>query len=165
MGERALGWGLRLLGLALAIGPFIVALGMHDWDIQSAVMPSEEEMGEVRGRLSGLIGGFRDSPFELGALENIGNTLRATVGFTSPLKIPVKIKEFSAHVIDQGVRVAQLQMEGEIEAKPGVPVDITLSGSYPGGPLVNPRMENMSMKFESYGVTVKLQIEVREVAP
>ncbi|MDI6884279.1 MAG: hypothetical protein QMD00_04020, partial [Hadesarchaea archaeon] len=57
MGERALGWGLRLLGLFLMIGPFIIALGSHNWDIQAAVLPSEAELGQVRETLSGILGG------------------------------------------------------------------------------------------------------------
>lgn len=51
MGERALVWGLRLLGIALFIGPFIAAFAVHDWDLQAAVMPSQAEMDEVKERV------------------------------------------------------------------------------------------------------------------
>ena len=96
MGERALGWGLRLLGIALAIGPFIVALGTHNWDIKAAVLPSEEEMSGLTDRFQGLRGGFfKDMEFVDNRIVG-DNFLEITVRFTSTIGFDLEINEFSS---------------------------------------------------------------------
>ncbi|MEM2192812.1 MAG: hypothetical protein QXG38_04285, partial [Candidatus Hadarchaeales archaeon] len=36
--ESALGLGLRLLGLALSLGPLLIAFSMHNWNIQETLI-------------------------------------------------------------------------------------------------------------------------------
>ena len=162
MGERVLGWGLRLLGIALFIGPFIAAFAAHDWDIQAAVVPSQAEMDEVNDRLSGLVveEGFSEDPLTFGDPTYSDTTIRVTVGFTSPLKIPIKITDLSASMSDQGVQVAQVQMEeAEIDVPANGTANFTLVGSYTGIPPTNPEPTDVNITFELYGVTLQLQME------
>jgi len=162
MGERALGWGLRLLGIALFIGPFIAAFAAHNWDLQAAVMPSQEEMDEVKGRLTGLVaeGGFSENPLTFGDPIYSDTTISVTVGFTSPLKVPIKITDLSASISDQGVQVGQVQMqETEVDVPAEGTVNFTLIGSYTGFP-TNPEPTDVNIAFELYGMTLQIQIEV-----
>lgn len=161
MGERVLGWGLRLLGIALFIGPFVAAFSAHDWDLQAAVMPSQAEMDEVNERLSGLVfeEGFSEDPFTLGTPEFSNNTVSVTVEFTSPLKIPIKITDLSASISDQGVQVAQVQMEeAEVDVPANGTANFTLVGSYSGTFPTNPEPTDVNITFELYGVTVQVQM-------
>lgn len=162
MGERVLGWGLRLLGIALFIGPFIAAFAAHDWDLQAAVIPSQEEMDEVNERLSGLVveEGFSEDPFTLGTPIFSNNTVRVTVEFTSPLKIPIKITNLSASISDQGVQLAQVQMEeAEVDVPANGTANFTLIGSFTGESPTNPEPTDVNITFELYGVALQVQME------
>lgn len=163
MGERALGWGLRLLGIALFIGPFIAAFAAHNWDIQAAVMPSQAEIDEVKEKLSGLVAeeGFSENPFTFGDPIFSNNTVRVTVGFKSPLKIPIKITDISASISDQGVQVAQVQMEeAEVDVPANGTANFTLIGSFTGAPPTDPEPTEVNITLEVYGVTLQVQMEV-----
>ena len=162
MGERVLGWGLKLLGIALFIGPFIAAFSAHNWDLQAAVMPSQAEMDEVNERLSGLVAeeGFSEDTFTLGDPTYSDTTIRVTVGFTSPLKIPIKITDLSASISDQGVQVAQVQMEEEeVNVPANGTANFTLIGSFTGEPPTDPEPTDVNITFELYGVTLQVQME------
>lgn len=160
MGERALGWGLMLLGIALFIGPFIAAFAAHNWGLQAAVMPSQAEMDGVREMLGGLFDeGVSEDPFTFGDPTYSDTTIRVTVGFTSPLKLPMKITDLSVSISDRGVQVAQLQMEeAEVDVPAGGTVNFTLIGSYTGAPLTDPEPTDMNITFEVYGVTLQVQM-------
>lgn len=160
MGERALGWGLKLLGIALFVGPFIAAFAVHNWDFQATVMPSQEEMDELEETLSGLFGeGFSEDTFTLGTPTFSGNTIRIPVGFTSPLNLPVKITDLSFTISDQGVELAQVEMEEtEVEIPANGTVNFTLTGSYTGTPPTDPQPTDMNITFEAYGVTLQMQV-------
>ena len=160
MKERALKWVLRLLGIALAIGPLIIAIGMHDWDIKEAVLPSEAEIAQMQESVTGIFGGgITQNPFTPGDPIFSGTTVRMPMSFTSPLNIPVKITDISLKVIDQGVQVAQLHMEQEeVEVSARGTVNFTLIGSYTGDIPTDPQFTDMSITFEFYGLTAKMQI-------
>ncbi len=163
MGERALGWGLKLLGIALFIGPFIAAFAAHNWDLQAAVVPSQAEMDEVNERVSGLVveEGFSEDPFTLGTPKFSNNTVSVTVEFTSPLKIPIKITDLSASISGQGGQGAQVQMEeAEVDVPANGTANFTLVGPYSGTPPTNPEPTGVNITFELYGVTLQVQIEV-----
>lgn len=161
MGERVLGWGLKLLGIALFIGPFIAAFAAHNWDIQAAVVPSQAEMDEVNDRLSGLVfeEGFSEDPFTLGTPIFSNNTVSVTVEFTSPLKIPIKITDLSASISGQGGQGAQVQMEeAEVDVPANGTANFTLVGPYSGTPPTNPEPTDVNITFELYGVTLQVQM-------
>jgi len=163
MGERALSWGLRLLGIALFIGPFIAAFAAHNWDFQAAVVPSQAEMDDVRERLSGLVveEGFSEDPFIFETPIFSNNTVRMEVRFTSPLKIPIKITDLSATISDHGLQVAQVQMEeAEVDVPANGAENFTLVGFYNGDNLTDPEPTDLNITFELYGVTLQLQMEV-----
>jgi len=161
MGERALGWGLKLLGIALFIGPFIAAFAAHNWDIQAAVVPSQAEMDEVNERVSGLVveEGFSEDPFTLGTPKFSNNTVSVTVEFTSPFKIPIKITDLSASISGQGGQGAQVQMEeAEVDVPANGTANFTLVGPYLGTPPTNPESSDVNITFELYGVTLQVQM-------
>ncbi len=176
MGERALGWGLRLLGIALFIGPFIAAFAAHNWDLQAAVMPSQEEMDEVRETISGVFSG----EFSGDILENQGpptidlvtSQVSVTVKFTSPFNLDVKITDISGGFSCEqhgDVLLAHVQMdEQEVNLPANGTATFTLVGTLTpegnqhivnvhGGspPSVTPT--NMSFELEFYGVTVRVE--------
>lgn len=160
MGERALGWGLKLLGIALFVGPFIAAFAVHNWDLQATVMPSQEEMDELEERLSGLFGeGFSEDTFTLENPTYSGGKIRIPVRFTSPIDLPIKITDLSFAISDQGVEVAQVEMEEtELEIPTNGTVNFTLTGSYTGTPPTDPQLTDMNVTFEVHGVTLQVQM-------
>lgn len=162
MGERALGWGLRLLGIALFIGPFIAAFAVHNWDIQATVMPSQAEIDELEEKVTGLFDEeFSEDMFTVGDPTYSGTTIRVTVGFASPFKLPIKIRDLSASMSDQGVQVAQVQMEeAEVDVPANGTVNFTLIGSFTGAPPTDPEPTEVNITLEVYGVTLQLQMEV-----
>ena len=177
MGERALGWGLRLLGIALFISPFIAAFAVHNWDFKAALMPSQAEMDEVKGMLSGLFGeGFSENAFTVGTSTLVGATVRITVSFTSPFNIPVKIMDISCGVSCQhNVRLTSVQMEEKgVEIQPKGTETFALVGTltqegnqhildYHGGAMpddLNPTDLNFELEF--YGVTLRLSMETMQ---
>ena len=161
MGERALAWGLRLLGIALFVGPFIAAFAVHNWDLQAAVMPSQEEMDEVEETLSGIFDEeFSEDIFTLGTQTFPPNMISIPVEFKSPFNPPITITDLSLTISDQGVEVAQVQMEEpEVEVPAKGTVNFTLIGSYTGAPLVDPQPTDMNITFEMYGVTLQVRME------
>ncbi len=126
-------------------------------------MPSQEEMDEITETISELFGeGFSEDTFTLGTPTFSGNTIRIPVGFTSPLKLPVKITDLSFTISDQGVEVEMEETEVEIPANGTV--NFTLTGSYTGTPPTNPQLTDMNITFEVYGVTLQVQMgQVGEV--
>ena len=163
LGERALGWGLKLLGIALFVGPFIAAFAVHNWDLQATVMPSQEEMDELKETLSGLFGeGFSEDTFTLENPTYSGGKIRIPVRFTSPLNLPIKITDISFAISDQGVEVEMEETEVEIPANGTV--NFTLIGPYTGTPPTDPQFTDMNITFEVYGVTLQVQMgQVGEV--
>jgi hypothetical protein len=157
MGERALKWGLRLLGIALAIGPLLIALGTHNWDIKAAVLPSENEINEIENSVTGIFGGGpSENTIHYSILPPSDSNIRVSVQFTSPFNIPIKIKDVSASVSDQGVNIAQVHMqEDEVEVPAKATVNFTLVGPYTGGLPTNPQLSGANITFELYGVTIQ----------
>lgn len=160
MGERALAWGLRLLGIALTIGPLLIALGAHDWDIKAAVVPSEAEIKGVEESVKGVFGeGFSENTFSISSPTVTGNTVKVSVQFTSPFNIPIKFKDLSASVSDQGREIARVQMqEDEVEVPAGATVNFTLVGTYTGAQPTNPQLSSADITFEFYGVTIQARM-------
>lgn len=161
MGERALGWGLKLLGIALFVGPFIAAFAVHNWDLQATVMPSQEEMDELKETVSGLFGeGFSEDTFILENPTYSGGKIRIPVRFTSPLNLPIKITDISLTISDHGVEVAQVEMEEtEVEIPANGTVNFTLIGPYTGTLPTNPQPTDMNITLEAYGVTLQMQVD------
>lgn len=181
MGERALVWGLRLLGLALFIGPFIIAFGMHNWDWQATLLPSEAEMNQVMEMLSGITtGGFSADTLTFESPTSDDNNIRINVRFNSPLKIPVKFTGLSGHVTcgdHPGVRLGQMSMEGESVEIPAQGTGIfTVVGQLTteaighiadahGATLPsNIGFENATATFEFSGISVQVQISALQGA-
>jgi len=160
LGERTLSWGLRLLGIALFVGPFIVAFAVHNWDLQATVMPSQEEIDELSETVSGLFGGgFSEDTFILESPTYSGGKVRMPVRFTSPLNLPIKITDISITLSDEGVEVAQVEMEEtEVEIPANGTVNFTLIGPYTGTPPTDPQPTDMNITFEAYGVTLQIQM-------
>jgi hypothetical protein len=158
MGERALAWGLRLLGIALVIGPLLIALGAHNWDIKAAVLPSDNEMKQIENSVTGIFGGGSpENTFSIGSPTIVGNNV--IVPITSHFNIPIKIENLSASVsVPSGKIYVRLENEVEIPVggTMGVTENLTLSvfGTYTGGLPTNPQLSIDNITFESYGVTV-----------
>lgn len=183
MGERALGWGLRLLGLFLMIGPFIIALGSHNWDIQAAVLPSEAELGQVQETLSGILGGggFSENTLTIESSTFDGTTIMVTLRFNSPFKFPIKIADLSGYVScgdHPGTRLSQVSMqEDSVEIPAEGTGTFTITGqptseglqhiinSHQGNIPSRVDFENVIITFEFYGVSVRFQITTAPGGP
>lgn len=162
MGERALSWSLRLLGIALFIGPFIAAFAAHNWDFKAALVPSQAEIDEVNEQISGFVfeEGFSEDPLTFEDPTYSDTTIRVTTTFNSHFKIPIKIKDLSATISDHGVKVAQVQMEEEeVDVPANGTVNFTLVGSYTGDNLTDLERTDVNITFELYGVTLQVPME------
>lgn len=163
MRDGALKWGLRLLGLALTIGPILIAFGMHNWDIKETVLPSQEDINQVTGQIAGVFGGgFSKDTLTFGDNVISDNNVTVPATFRSPFKVPVRVTSFSVLVMDQGVQIATLHLEGgAVEVPANGTVNFNLVGSYSGGAVTDPRLANLSVTFEIYGVTVQMNADMQ----
>jgi hypothetical protein len=159
MGERALAWGLRLLGIALVIGPLLIALGTHNWDIKAAVLPSENEMKQIENSVTGIFGGGpSENTFNYSILPPADGNIRVSIQFTSPFNVPIKIDNISASVSYQGGGKENVYLENEVEVPAQATVNFMLIGTYTGVLPTNPQLSSADITFESYGVTVSVRI-------
>jgi len=156
MRDGALKWGLRLLGIALTLGPLLIAFGTHNWDIKAAVLPNENEMKQIENSVTGIFGGGpSENTFSIDSPTITGNRIEVPIHFTSPFNIPIKIKDISASVSN----LAQVQMEEEeVNVPAGATVNFVLAGTYTGMLPTNPQLSSADMTFEFYGVTVSARI-------
>lgn len=173
MGERALSWGLRLLGIALFVGPFIAAFAVHNWDLQAAVMPSQEEISGVKDVLEGMFDGeFSENAFTVSSPTPYGvDGISMTVNLVSPFNRDVKITDISGGVSckQHGVLLAYVQMdEQEVDLPANGTATFTLAGmltpegnqhivNVHGGSLPDVTPTDMSFELEFYGVTVRVE--------
>ncbi len=160
MGDRALKWCLRLLGIALLIGPILVALSANNWDIKAAVLPTEEEMNQVMDSVTGVFGGgFSQDTFVIGNPSVSGNKVSLLVSFKSPFNVPIKIIDVTITVADKGVQVGQLSMQDSVVEVPvNGTANLTLVGTLTGSYPTDPQFSIQSGTFEVYGVSVHLQM-------
>ena len=177
MGERALGCGLRLLGIALAIGPFIAALKTHNWEIKAAVLPSEEEISGLTDRLQGLGGGFfnfKDTEFV--DSKRIGDNLEITVRFTSTVGFDLEINEFSSKLTcaleTPHVYLATVNLKAPVTIEPYSPGELILTTDITQAvmhyleshawkiPTIN--FENLS--FQIYGITIETTVSLKNLS-
>lgn len=176
MKEGALRWSLRLLGIILFIAPFLIALGMHNWDIQAAVLPSEAEMSQVKDMLSGIFsGGSLENALMFGTPTFDGTTLEVSATINSPFNIPVTIADISGNLtcsVHPGIVLAQIQMEEEsVEVPANGTANITIVGqpttegiqhimNVHGGDIstITPGFENVSITIEFYGLSIQIQM-------
>jgi len=87
MGERALGWSLKLLEVALLVGPILIAFAAHGWDFGAVVMPSPNPMEKLRLETP-QVG-------QVGAPTKVGEYVwEATASFTSPFDFAFSIEDF-----------------------------------------------------------------------
>jgi hypothetical protein len=133
---------------------------MHNWNIAEAVLPSENEIKQIEESVTGLIGeGPSENTIHYSILPPTDSNIRVSIQFTSPLNVPIKIKDISASVSDQGVDIAQVQMqEAEVEVPARATVNFTLVGTYTGGLPTNPQLSLGDITLECYGITVQAQI-------
>jgi len=183
MRDGALKWGLRLLGIALTIGPLLIALGTHNWDIKAAVLPSEAEIKEIEDSVKGIFGGGpSENTLSIGSPTPTGNnTFRVSITFASPFNIPIKITDFSGYVAcgdHPSVRLGQVSMQDDnVEIPPQGTRTITVIGTLTTGGIQHLadfhsgslpssiRPENMNVVFDIYGVSVQVRISVTQGGP
>ncbi|MEM3420787.1 MAG: hypothetical protein QW315_00815 [Candidatus Hadarchaeum sp.] len=156
MRDGALKWSLRLLGIALVVVPILVAFSASNWDLKEAVLPSNQELSQISGRVGEIFGGgFSEDTIVLGQPTFSGNSVSVPATFKSPFKVPVKLEEFTLTVSDQGMQPIKLQMEeDELEIPANGTVTFNLVGAIPATPPSNPQVTDVSVTFEIYGVTI-----------
>ncbi len=159
MKEGALKWSLKILGIALAVGPILAVMAMYNFDIQAAFFPSDEEIAAVQNNLTGLFDteGASDM-FNVGTPSINGNTLSIPIAIESPFQMPITIKSFSASMSEGGSTVVQVSMvESDVTIAAGGSANITLSGQFTGDIPVNPTPSDISASIEVLGVTINVE--------
>ncbi len=159
MRDGALKWALRLLGLALAIGPILIAFSMNNWDLRATVLPSDQELGQVQDQLTQSVfgGGISEDTLTYGSPITSGNNVTVPITFRSPLNISGTILSFDVGIDDQGIRVAELHLQdGPVHVPANGTVEFDLAGTYQGEMPANPQIGSLTVTFEVYGVTVRI---------
>ena len=158
MGERALKWAFKLLGIALVVVPLVVALAAADWDLKAAVLPSNEELNQAKSAVAGVIGGgISQDTLTWGSPTIVDSNLSVPVTLKSPFNVPIKITE-AAVTANTGTQTIQLRMkEKEVEVPKNATVVITLVGTYSGMLPSNPQIAGF-MTIEVYGLTARIQV-------
>jgi hypothetical protein len=154
--------GLMLLGLFLALGPLLISLGTHNWNIMAAVMPSDAEIQQTTDMVTGLFdtNAVSENMFSIGIPTIQGSTIQIPAQFNSPFNIPITIKELTASVSDQGVTIAQVQTAGAVEIPARGSANITLVGTYTGAVPTDPQFVGGNITFGFYGIDVQVQMSV-----
>ncbi len=178
MGERALKWGLRLLGILLTIGPLVIALGMHNWDIKAAVLPSDAEIAEIQGSATGIFGGtpIEDFTFSNYTYDINTGVITADVSFKSNINLSLTITNLSGYATcaEHGVRLGSISMQEQSVVVPeNGHAGFTITGTVTpegvlhiatshAGDLPTIGLENASITIELYGVSIQIQISVAQ---
>lgn len=160
--ETGLGLGLKLLGLFFAIGPLVIAMGMHNWDIQKAVF-DQESLDEVMGQVSSALGGgeigsINPTPTDL-QIDNVTNEVRLGLPFPSlPFSVTMTDLTFSSTI---GGASLDLSMEAEnVLLVPGENTTVYLVGTLSGTPAdTSFSLGDGNMTFEKLGVTITVAIQ------
>ncbi len=156
MSERGWKWALRIMGWAFIIVPLVLAFSANNWDVKSAVLPSNQELNAISNQVTSIIGeGTSANPpaFDNPVVE--GDLVRVTATLKSPLKIAGTITGFTANLPSQGT-VTKLHMEkAPIEVAPLETLTFDLVGTYSGNPSFDP-ITAYGLTFVVYGVTVQV---------
>jgi glycine cleavage system regulatory protein len=146
------------------IGPLIAAFAVHNWDVKATLMSDNIE--EIGKSVESVIGEVSENVFVTGSPIIAGNKITIPVQFTSPAKFTIIIKEIKAYLTDQGINIAQMQLEeNEVVAQPNQTVNFTLAGTFSGAPPSNPQLSNVEVTLEAYGVTVQAQVSGEQGGP
>ena len=160
MGERALGWGLRLLEVALLLGPILVAFAVHGWDYKAVVTPSPNPLEKLR---------LETPEIEIGSLVKVNDALEATASLTSPFDFAFTIKSYSGEVFcvqgDHNVKIGSLRLKEEVEFQPRAYGTFTIRmelipdgwvhlGGHGFGAIITIEFRDVTMKVEIFGIYV-----------
>lgn len=162
MKDGALKWALRLLGLALAIAPIIIAFSINNWNLRETVLPSNEEIVQIQNQVTSAFGGgFSQDSLVFDDPVFSGSSVSVSVTFRSPFNVPMRITEASIGVSDQGVKIMDLHLDEDfVEVPASGTASFTLVGLYSGAEPTDPQFESMDATFEIYGLTVDIHTGV-----
>lgn len=176
MGKRALGIGLTLLSIALWVGPIAAAFAANNFDLKSTIIPSQQEMNDVKDQLEGIVGdeGFSEDSFnvESSEVDLTSDQFEVVVSFTSPFTVPVTIKEFSGEIVDQqDYTLSTFHLKNEVSISAGGSGQLVFVGSltsdgkqriinvYGGNAPSDVSMTNATLKVRLYGISVEVTME------
>jgi hypothetical protein len=119
MGERALCWALRLVGIFLYAGPFLVALSAEQGNFFAAVLPSQQQMDRVGQKMDNLFN-FSDNVMERESYSLNENGGEAVVRFTNPSDYSIVIENFTGWAVcpQHRYRLAWFQLKERVEVGP-----------------------------------------------
>ncbi len=177
MGERALGIGLFLLSIALYVGPLFIAFAANGWDLEATVMPRQEELDAVEDRVENILGAeFSERTLNLVSSTVTPTEIRATINFVSPFNVDIKITEISGEMSceEHHVSFGSVHIEeGEVDIPAYGTVSFHLVGTltpggyqhiedFHGGDLPDFTITDGVFEMESYGVTLRAEVEKME---
>ena len=156
--ETVLGVALRALGLAFALGPFLIAFAMNNWDIEQALL-EKGEMAELQQRLGGLFQQQEGGAFEIGNLsyDNATGRLRLPVRLASPFQFSVDLTEFELTLWADAQSVTLTMEEDMMRLMPGESENVWLSGY--GALTAQPTRIDGHLTLEKAGVTMTFFIQ------
>jgi len=152
MGERALGWGLRLLEVALLVGPILVAFAAHGWDFRAVVMLSPNPMEKLRLETP-QVG-------QVGTPTKVGEYVwEVTASFTSPFDFAFSIEDYSGEIFcvqgGDNIKVGSLRLKEKVRFQPRASENLTIVMEFtPTG----------RTHLEGHGWGASVEIEFRDVA-
>lgn len=142
MGERALSWGLRLLGIALMVGPILAALAVYGVSLD--LITPEPNLVEALGELGGMMENsdvmvIRDDQISITENQSveipfvgtfdIPQKVEIPVEFTSPLDyVILRFESFSGDIYCDydNAKIGSMTLKEPVEAKPHIQCSFTL---------------------------------------
>lgn len=172
MGERALGWGLRLLGITFSLGPIVACFAAYDWDPMATLTPSPNPLEEL-GQLEELFG---ENNIEVIENRIVGDTLEITFRLTSPIGYVLKINGFSFEITcalePTTPYLTTVRLVEPITLQPHSAGDLSLTANltqalehytthHPGETQMTVNFENFCLRI--YGITIETTVGWQDV--
>jgi hypothetical protein len=171
MGERALKWALRLVGVFLYVGPLLAAFLAQGGNFLAAVLPSQQQMDRVGQKMDNLFN-FSDNVMEKESYSLNENGGEAVVRFTNPSAYSIVIENFTGWAVcpQHRYRLAWFQLKERVGVGPGQSERLTLT-FYPTpeaaahvifahlGFWPEPEVENAVMRLGMLGGEIEVGID------
>jgi len=160
---RALGIGLKLLGLAFSIGPLLIAFSINGWDVQATLF-NTEEFQPLEGETAGFFGEGEGAGVEIDQAgveyDNITKIVRVPVTISLPMNFSIDLTEFTLSGIVDGQSINLTMEEEKVKLVPGENALIHLIGTVGVDPTSKEIQSTTgTITLEKSGVTIQLVIE------
>lgn len=160
MSKRILRIGLVLLSILLFIVPVIAAFEVHGWNLESTVMPSEEEISRITDQFDKFEEEFEEPELISEEVNEETGEFEIIIDLKSPLEFDVKIIDFHGEFAYDTEIIGHVQLRDmPVLIGQGAVTRVTLFGVIQPDKVDDPLnyLHDASAEIEVLGITIKLE--------